>query len=258
MSVSKIKIYTFYNFLFWHYVVLGISSEKIGKLCKINGITIRRWLKIHNIKREKPLYMNKKWLIHNYTKLELSPKEIGKLCNVCNRIIHNWLRKFNIPKRSRSEASKIAQNRPGVNVKKIKIMKRVWNDLNYRAKMSGKNNPCWKEWEDLKCISKHYRMRRELGEMGIFAPEYCSYCNKLKSKKRKFDLMNLDHNYLENTLDYYYACHNCHNIYHTLAGLGGKTSGITIKPIPNLIKNLQKLKTREERKKLLKEVILKK
>ena len=64
--------------------------------------------------------------------------------------------------------------------------------------------------------------------------------------------MNLDHKYLDNTLDYYYMCIWSHKIYDFLAGLRKHK---TIKPIPNLIKNLLQLKTREEREQLLKKVI---
>ncbi len=72
--------------------------------------------------------------------------------------------------------------------------------------------------------------------------------------------MNVDHEYREDPLDYYYICSKCHEgKYHSLAGIKGrKENNYKIKPIPNLIKNLLKLKTRKECEELLKEVILKK
>ncbi|KKM78439.1 hypothetical protein LCGC14_1360070, partial [marine sediment metagenome] len=228
------------------------------------GKTIYKYLKIHNIKREK-LYMNKGWLIHMYIELELSPYEIGEICRVGHVTIHRCLRKFNIPIRSHSEAAKISHNRPEIKKKISDGQKRVWSDLDYRESHIGENHPMygrcgelhpnWKEnYEDLSYEIKHRRIHLMLEEMSIFAPEYCPYCNKPKGK-RKLDLMNLFHTYLENSLDYYYMCQKCHKIYHSLAGLEKRNS--KVKSIPNLIKDLLKLKTRVEREQLLKKVILK-
>jgi len=79
-------------------------------------------------------------------------------------------------------------------------------------------------------------------------------CNYHGKKNNEIKLMNLDHKYLENTLDWYYMCAKCHKIYDYLAGLVGNKK---VKSIPNLIKNLKQLQNREEREQLLKEVILK-
>ena len=210
------------------------------------------------------LYKCRVYLFCLYILCKKSTYEIGEMCRVGYNTINNWLRKFNIRIRPKSEANKIAQNRPEVRIK----INEIWNNPDYREMHSGENSrlygkygkehPNWKEnYKEISYFTKHRRMHITLVEMGILEPDYCPYCNKPKSKKRKLDLINLFHIYLENPLDYYFMCQKCHNIYHSLAGLGGKTSGITIKPIPNLIKNLKQLQTREEREKLLKEVILK-
>ncbi len=126
-----------------------------------------------------------------------------------------------------------------------------------KDKNKGKNNPNWKEnYEELGLVGKHKRMRRILEEMGIFESEICPKCGK-KPRIENMHLMNLDHEYRNNPNEWFYMCNYCHKIYHSLAGLGGKIGIVTIKPIPNLIKNLLQLKNREEREQLLKEVILK-
>ncbi len=139
--------------------------------------------------------------------------------------------------RSNSEAQKIVRNRP-----------------DYKEMHNGENSPLWKEdFNDLCYHSKHNRKRKELTKIGVFEPEYCPICDKPKGKRR-IDLMNINHQYENNILDYYYMCKKCHEgINHYLVGLWkGK-----IKPIHNLIENLLQLKTREEREQLLKKVILK-
>jgi len=77
-------------------------------------------------------------------------------------------------------------------------------------------------------------------------------CNYHGKKNNEIKLMNLDHKYLENTLDWYYMCAKCHKIYDYLAGLVGNKK---VKSIPNLIKNLKQLQTREEREQALKDII---
>ncbi len=77
-------------------------------------------------------------------------------------------------------------------------------------------------------------------------------CNYHGKKNNEIELMNLDHKYLENTLDWYYMCAKCHKIYDYLAGLVGNKK---VKSIPNLIKNLKQLQTREEREQALKDII---
>ena len=253
------------GYLFCLYILCKISPEDIGKECGVSVSVVYRWLRRFNIKRMKgTLCMDKKLLQHQYIELKLSPYEIGKMYGVNHSTIREWLTENKIPMRSRSEAMKIALNKPEVKEKRKGILYHVWSKED-KVKISGENaywygkhgkeSPTWKEnWEKLTLMQKHNRIRKMLEKMGIFRPDICPICDI----KRRLDLMNIDHEYKENILEYYHICQKCHNIYHSLAGLGGKTSGITIKPIPNLIKNLQKLKTREERKKLLKEVILKK
>jgi len=276
MEIKEIKIYTYYNFLFWHYVVLEMSTCEIGRKYGINATTIGNWLRKHNIpirtrseafkvywsKKIKNIqYKNKKWLNNQYTILKLSTTEIAKKYGLKTWVIRYWLRKFNIPMRSCSEAMKIAMNRPEVKKKMSKAQKITHNKLEYRERMSkvmmgknkGENSPHWKEWEEICYEHKHYRIKRMLEEEGIFEPNICPICNK-KSNIRKMNLMNINHQYKENPLDYYYICGKCHiGKYHYLSGLKKCKK---IKPIPNLIKNLLSLKTREERFKLLKEVIL--
>ena len=257
------------GYLFCLYILCKISPEDIGKECGVSVSVVYRWLRRFNIKRMKgTLCMDKKLLQHQYIELKLSPYEIGKMYGVNHSTIREWLTENKIPMRSRSEAMKIALNKPEVKRRQSDEQKRVWNDPDYRANHSGENHPMygkhgeetpnWKEnYEKVSLRAKHKRKRNELKEIGIDEPEYCPYCNKPKGK-RKLHLMNIDHQYNNNLLDYYYICPKCHKgIYHGLAGLGGKTSGIIIKPIPNLINNLLKLKTREERFQLLKKVILK-
>lgn len=180
-------------------------------------------------------YMDEEWLYNQYIILKKSPPEIAKECGVSIDTIRHWLRKRNIPLRSYSEAQKINQNK-----------------LEVRTKKSGENSNMWKKWDELTYRRKHGRIRKMLEKMGIFKPIICPICDK---KHNKIDLMNIDHQYKENTLDYYYMCNHCHTgVYEYLAGLveGHKT----IKSVPNLIGDLLKLKTRIEREKLLKEIIL--
>lgn len=93
-----------------------------------------------------------------------------------------------------------------------------------------------------------------LGKKGIFTPDICPCCDKKPKSKKHIHLMNIDHKYSENTLDWYFMCRDCHlGKYHYLAGLE-KRNG-KIKPIPNIIKNLLQLRTRKERGELLKEMI---
>ncbi|KKL51778.1 hypothetical protein LCGC14_2292090 [marine sediment metagenome] len=233
----EIKKYKCRGYLFCLYILCKMSTVEIGRECEVNRITICRWLKIHNIKREKPLYTNKQWLYNHYIILKKSSNQIAKeFYNITDSsTILNWLRKFKIPIRSISKSHKISHNK-----------------LEYIAKRSGKNNHMWKEWENLSYEQKHRRKRNELKEMDIFEPENCPDCSKKPRIKKYIHLMNLDHKYLDNTLDYYYMCIWCHKIYDFLAGLRKHK---TIKPIPNLIKNLLQLKTREEREQLLKKVI---
>ena len=215
MKNKKIKIYTYYNFLFWHYVVLGISPRKIGRMYGTNYNTIRNWLKKFNIKREKPLYENKKWIYNLYIELKKSTPEIGKICGVSHTTIKNWLIKFNISRRSNEEAQKI-----------------IWKRPEYKKKRSGENNPLygrrenkhpkWKVWEELGTNPKHNRKRKELTKIGIFEPDYCPICDKKPKNKKEIHLMNINHKYLDNSLDWYYMCTKCHNKYHFLAGLKKK------------------------------------
>ena len=244
------------EWLYHQYIKLRKSTTKIGKECRVCSGTIHYWLKKFNIKRENPLYKDKKWLKNQYIKLKKSTREIGKKLGINNNIIIYWLEKFNIPKRSRNKVMKIAMNKPETNKKRSKTLKTTYNNPKIRAKISGKNNGGWKEWKELGYNRKHIRIKKMLAKIDIFKPDICPFCGKLKSK-RKLDLMNINHTYKENTLDWYYICQHCHlGIYHFLVGFEGEYK--TIKPIPNLINNLLQLKTREEREQLLKEVILKK
>ncbi|KKK49370.1 hypothetical protein LCGC14_3135750, partial [marine sediment metagenome] len=326
----------YYNFLFWHYIVLKMSIREIGKKYGISKNIIRKYLKIHNIKRE-PFYMNKQWLYNQYIELELSPYEIGEMCRVSYGTVYNWLKIHKIPIRSHKEAqvirrSKNIENIPYMNkkwlqyqyinlkkspeeitkecglknsaniyywLKKLKITrKKQYNNKKYLLhqyidlkksvnqiageldinqdvksiqviyywlrKFNIPRRPInkalkilyWKEWDDLNTYYKHKRMRNILKEMGIFRPEYCPYCNKPKGK-RKLHLMNINHQYNNISNEWFYICSYCHTkVYHYLAGLE-KRNG-KIKPIPNLIEDLKKLETREEREQLLKNVIKKK
>lgn len=218
------------------------------------------------------LYRCRVYLFCLYQLLEIPANKIGENCNVTPNTIYYWLSKFDIPRRTKKEATKIAMNRPEVKrnhrramkvalnkpeykIKQSKIMKIVYSNPEVREKISGKNSGSWIEnWNDLKKDSKHIRMRKELGKIGIFEPDNCPNCNKPKSKKRKFDLMNIDHQYKNNPSEWFYICTKCHTgIYEFLAGLK-KGKYISI---PNFINNLLQLQTRIEREQLLKKVILK-
>ncbi|KKN53976.1 hypothetical protein LCGC14_0597140 [marine sediment metagenome] len=49
MEATQIKLYQYYNFLFWYYVVLEMTPKEIAKTCKVNEQTICRWLRKFNI-----------------------------------------------------------------------------------------------------------------------------------------------------------------------------------------------------------------
>ncbi len=241
-----------------------MRPEKIGKKYGISKNVIYNQLRKFKIKRE-PFYMNKQWLYNQYIELELSTGEIGKICEVNHMTIRNWLKIHKIPMRSRSEAQKIAQNKPEVKKKISEKMKHVWTDSDFRESHSGekhtfygrrgKETSNWRKWNELGYDGKHRRKRSELKEMGIFEPNYCPICDKKPRIKKYMHLINLDHNYLDNTLDWYYICKWCHDLYDFSTGLRKKSK--IIKKSPNLIEDLLKLKTREKRFRLLKEVISK-
>lgn len=242
------KLYKCRGYLFCLYELCKMSCKEINEMCGVSHWTIWFWLRKFNIKREKPLYKDKKWLYQKYIELKMSTCKIGRECEVSGATIRNWLRKFNIPRRSISEAQKITQNRSNVKAKKSKSM--MGKNKN---KYKGENSSRWKEWNEISKNTKHHRMKKILSEMGIIEPEYCPDCNEKPETEREMHLMNIDHKYRNKPHEWFYICEKCHKgIYHSLAGLGGKTSGVVIKPIPNLINNLLELQTRTERYQLLK------
>ena len=185
--------------------------------------------------------------------MELSPYDIYKMYNIGNSTVRRWLKIHKIPIRSRSEAAKISHNKPEFKRRQSEILKIVMSKSEILAKIRGENNPNWKEnYEDLHITAKHKRKRKELKEIGVDEPEYCPICDKKPRIKKYMHLINLDHNYLDNLLDWYYICKWCHDLYDFSTGL---RKNVNIKKSPNLIKNLLNLKTREERFQLLKKVI---
>lgn len=236
---------------------------------------------------ETKLYKCRGYLFCLYELCKMTLHEIAKELEVSHGTIYKWLKRFDISIRSISEAQKGREHSEKTKLKISKTKKGKNNPMwgkhhteeskrkisegnrnkhrngkwgrivseETKNKMRGNKNPAWKEnWDELSFSRKHYRIQKMLEKEGIFRPDTCSICGKKKGK-RNLDLMNINHIYKKNTLLYYYMCNDCHiNKYHFLAGLDKRNR--KIKPIHNLIKNLLNLKTREERKQLLKEVIL--
>lgn len=143
-----IKKYQNKEWLEKKYLGEELSTTKIGRLCKVNGITISRQLKKHNIpirnNSERHLgqiawnmiwnNINRKWLYNKYIEEKLPMGKIAKLYGVSLPTIYRCLKRFNIPVRSLSEANK--GHIP-------------WNKGIPRSKeiiegMSGKNGSNWK------------------------------------------------------------------------------------------------------------------
>ena len=190
---AVVKLHHYFNYLFWHYVILEWSMSKIVKDCEVSHASVRHYLK-----------------------------------------------KFNIPRRPEGFVGKHHTEETKQKLSKAR-----------KGKYTGVNNSNWKNWEELSGLShKHRRIEQELANMKIFKPKCCPVCNVID---KCIDLMNLDHQYSENPLDYYYLCRYCHNIiYHCLVGFK-KSKKIPVNP--NLLPALLQLEIREEREELLKETL---
>ena len=81
------------------------SIGKIAKELKTTKSTIWWWIRKHkiNIWKEKPKYMDEKWLRHEYLDLKKTTQIIAKELNAVPTTISNWLHKFNIPIRPKTE-----------------------------------------------------------------------------------------------------------------------------------------------------------
>ena len=205
-------------------------------------------------------YKCRGYLFILYDLLKMSALKIATECGVMSSTIWRWLKKFNIVTRTHSKAVKGAKNpmygkhhSPETKQKISKAKKGKYTGVKHPMYgRTGVNNPNWKNWEELSGYSrKHVRMKQALANMGIFKPDYCPVCNV---KDTRIELINLDHTYQNNILDYYYLCQYCHDkIYHCLIGI--KKS----KKIPvdyAFMSELFTLQSYEKRRLLLNEVVL--
>jgi len=106
------KLYKNKEWLYNKYVKEKLSTYQVGRLSKIGGQTISKWLKKYNIpirsrgesnhffciqRMKSNEYYNKKWLHQKYIIEGLSAVKISRICGINDVKIGCWLREFNIP-----------------------------------------------------------------------------------------------------------------------------------------------------------------
>jgi len=150
-------------------------------------------------------YRNKKWLYFHYIELKQSTKEIGDICNCRDFIIGRWLKRFNILVRSKSEATKLAMNKPEIKKKFLEANRAFHKNPEYRKKMSenrkGEKNPNWKG-DNVSISALHSWIKDHKPK-----PNFCEICNK---KTDKLDCANISGEYKRDINDFQWICRKCH------------------------------------------------
>jgi len=134
------KQYQDKDWLYQKYLGEKLTANQIANICGCHRSSISRAVKKFNIVNKKTcsevqkirwshsdaLYKDRDWLYQKYWGEELSTIEIGKICGTSKTAIRRWIHKFNIELRAPSEANKLAQNRPGVQVKRSEACIKRW------------------------------------------------------------------------------------------------------------------------------------
>jgi len=126
----KDKLYGDQGWLYQKYWGEKLSTVQIGKLCKVNNVTIGCWIKKHEIKirtnseaqnlKDRP-YKHKIWLYQKYWNEELSTIQIARLCSSTQSTIGRNLKKLDIKIRTSSEGI-----RKRCNIKEILYQNKEW------------------------------------------------------------------------------------------------------------------------------------
>ena len=187
------------------YIKKKLSTNQMGKLCKVNGVTIGRQLKKYNIpirsNSERHLgqiawnmvwnNIGKKWLYNKYIEEKLSMQKIAKLCGVTFPTIYRCLKRFNIPVRSNSKS----------HIGQIPWNKGIPRSKETLEKMSGENASNWK---------------------GGITPLTQSIRTRLKYRQWRSDIFTRDN----------FTCQNCRQI-------GGKLNAHHIKSLSSILQKYE-------------------
>ena len=89
------KLYQNRDWLYQKYCNERLSTYKIGRLCKVRGVSIGYWLHKFNIARQEK-YKNRDWLYQKYIVEKLSTVKISIIGHCHYKTISDWLKKYNI------------------------------------------------------------------------------------------------------------------------------------------------------------------
>lgn len=139
-------------------------------------------------------YKNKIWLTYQYITFKKSIEQIAKEQKTSNSTIYRWLKKFNIPRRTKSEARKIAINKPELRKKISEAMK---------GKRINEKHPLWKGG------NAGYRALHDWVRKNKPMKIKCETCGNV----RKLQASHKNHNYSRDLSEYRWLCSSCHKKY---------------------------------------------